>query len=178
MIFTPTEIEGMFVVTLEPHEDDRGYFARMFAAEEFQKAGIGDFNIVQINQAYTKASGVIRGLHWQTEPKEEAKFFQCLNGEIYDVAVDVRPGSKTFGKWVGVHLKSSEKQLIYIPKGLAHGYETLTEDCKVQYMVSEFYSPETEKGIRWNDSTLNIQWPIEPSFISEKDKSLPDFKKE
>jgi len=177
MIFTPTEIDGMFVVTLEPHEDDRGYFARMFAQEEFEKAGITDFKIVQINQAFTKEAGVLRGLHWQTKPKEEAKFFQCLEGEIFDVAVDVREGSKTFGKWVGVNLKATEKKLVYIPKGLAHGYETLTSNCKVQYMVSEFYAPETEKGFRWNDPTFNIKWPLEPAFMSEKDSSLPDFSK-
>lgn len=177
MIFNPTEIDGMFTVTLEPHEDDRGYFARMFAREEFEKAGITDFKIVQINQAFTKAKGVLRGLHWQTKPKEEAKFFQCLEGEIFDVAADVRPGSKTFGKWVGVHLKASEKTLVYIPKGLAHGYETLTENCKVQYMVSEFYSPDMERGFRWDDPAFNIKWPIKPTFMSDKDKNLPEFKK-
>lgn len=176
MIFTPTEIEGMFIVTLEPHEDDRGFFTRMFAQEEFEKAGITDFKIVQINQAFTKASGVLRGLHWQVKPKEEAKFFQCLDGEIFDVAADVRPESKTFGKWVGINLKGDEKKLIYIPRGLAHGYETLTENCRVQYMVSEFYAPDMERGFRWNDPTFKISWPMEPTFLSEKDKNLPDFK--
>ncbi|MGA2910233.1 MAG: dTDP-4-dehydrorhamnose 3,5-epimerase [Candidatus Microgenomates bacterium] len=177
MIFTPLEIEGMFEVTLEPHEDERGYFRRMYAEEEFQKAGITDFKIVQINQAYTKAAGVIRGLHWQTKPKEEAKFFQCLDGEIFDVIADVRKESKTFGKWVGVHLKGVEKKLLFIPKGAAHGYETLTKDCRVQYMVSEFYSPDYEVGFRWNDPFFKIDWPMPPSFISEKDSNLPDYKK-
>jgi dTDP-4-dehydrorhamnose 3,5-epimerase len=176
MIFTPTKIDGMFEITLEPHEDERGYFRRMFAQEEFAKAGINDFKIVQINQAYTKSSGVLRGLHWQTEPKLEAKYFQCLKGEIFDVVVDTRIGSKTYGIWEGFNLKSDEKKLLFVPGGCAHGYETLTDDCMVQYMVSEFYSPEYEKGIRWNDPTFNIKWPMEPTFMSEKDKNLPDFK--
>lgn len=177
MIFTPTKIEGMFEVTLEPHEDERGYFRRMFAQEEFEKAGITDFKIVQVNQAYTKAVGVMRGLHWQTKPKEEAKFFQCLAGEVFDVVADIRPKSKTFGKWVGTHLSGSEKKLLFIPKGLAHGYETLTKDCLVQYMVSEFYSPEYEVGFKWNDPFFDIKWPLLPSFVSEKDSNLPSFKK-
>ena len=175
MIFTPAKLSGVFAVTLEPHEDDRGYFVRMFAQEEFENAGIKDFKIVQINQAYTKNGGVLRGLHWQEKPKEEAKFFQCLDGEIYDVLVDVRRDSPTFGQWEGFNLKGSEKKLLYIPKGLAHGYETLVNSCRVQYMVSEFYSPEVEKGIRWNDPGLGIKWPLEPTFLSDKDKNLPLF---
>lgn len=178
MIFTPTKIDGAFEITLEPHEDERGYFRRMYAEEEFQGAGITDFKIVQVNQAYTKVSGVLRGLHWQIEPKLEAKYFQCLDGEIFDVVADVRPDSKTFGIWEGFHLKGNEKKLLFIPGGIAHGYETLTPDCKVQYMVSEFYSPEYERGFRWNDPTFNIKWPMAPTFMSDKDKNLPDFKKE
>lgn len=176
MIFTPTKVSGMFLITLEPHEDERGYFARMFAQEEFEKAGI-DFKMVQANQAFTKAKGVLRGLHWQTEPKLEAKVFQCLDGEIFDVVADIRPDSKTFGKWEGTNLKANEFRLLYIPAGVAHGYETLRENCRVQYLVSEFYSPEVEKGIRWNDPFFKIKWPLKPSFLSEKDTQFPDFKK-
>jgi dTDP-4-dehydrorhamnose 3,5-epimerase len=167
----------MFEVTLEPHEDERGYFRRMFAQEEFEKAGITDFKIVQINQAYTKAAGVLRGLHWQIKPREEAKFFQCLNGEIFDVIADVRRESETFGKWLGVHLKGEEKKLLYIPRGVAHGYETLTENCKVQYMVSEFYSPDKEVGFKWDDPFFKIDWPIPPTFVSDKDSNLPNFER-
>lgn len=176
MIFTPTEIDGAFLVELEPKIDERGYFARVFAQEEFQAAKI-DFKMVQTNQAFTKAKGVLRGMHWQTEPKLEAKLFQCLQGEIFDVICDTRLDSKTYGKWAGFNLKGDEFKLLFVPGGLAHGYETLTENCKVQYMVSEFYSPEFEKGFRWNDPTFNIKWPIEPTFLSEKDKSLPDYQK-
>lgn len=175
MKFIPTEIDGAFLVELEPHIDDRGYFTRFFAQEEFDKAGI-NFKMVQTNQAFTKAKGVLRGLHWQTEPKLEAKFFSCLAGEIFDVICDVRKNSPTYGKWEGFHLKGDEFKLLYIPGGIAHGYETLTENCKVQYMVSEFYSPEFEKGFRWNDSTFNIKWLMEPTFTSDKDANLPEFK--
>lgn len=176
MIFTPTEIDGAFLVELAPRIDQRGYFTRVFAQEEFKAAKI-DFKMVQTNQAFTKAKGVLRGMHWQTEPKLEAKFFQCLQGEIFDVICDTRLNSKTYGKWAGFHLKSDEFKLLFIPGGLAHGYETLTENCHVQYMVAEFYSPEFEKGFRWNDPTFNIKWPMEPSFMSEKDKNLPNYEK-
>lgn len=175
MIFTPSEIDGVFLVELQPRIDDRGYFTRVFAQEEFDAAKI-NFKMVQTNQAYTKAKGVLRGMHWQTEPKLESKFFQCLQGEIYDVICDTRPGSKTYGKWQGFNLKGDEFKILFIPGGLAHGYETLTENCRVQYMVSEFYAPETEKGFRWNDPTFNIKWPMEPTFMSEKDKNLPEYK--
>ena len=176
MKFLPTEINGAFLVELEPRIDDRGYFTRSFAQEEFDAAGI-KFKMVQTNQAFTKAKGVLRGLHWQVEPKLESKFFQCLQGEIFDVICDVRHGSPTYGKWAGFNLKGDEFKLLFIPGGLAHGYETLTENCRVQYMVSEFYAPETEKGIRWNDPTFNISWPLEPTFMSEKDKNLPNYEK-
>lgn len=175
MIFTPTKIKDAFVVTLEPHIDDRGYFTRFFAQEEFDKAGI-DFKMVQTNQAFTKAKGVLRGMHWQTKPKLEAKFFACLEGEIYDAICDVRNDSPTFGVWEGFHLKPDDFKLLFIPGGLAHGYETLTENCKVQYMVSEFYAPDYEKGFIWNDPTFKIEWPMEPTFMSDKDKNLPNFK--
>lgn len=174
MIFTPTKIEGMFYVDLEPHIDERGYFSRVFAQEEFEKAKI-DFKMVQVNQAFTKLKGVLRGMHWQTEPKLEAKFFQCLDGEVYDVVVDVRKDSPSYMKWAGTKLSGDKFRLLYIPGGLPHGYETLTKNCRVQYMVSEFYSPENEKGFRWDDPAFNIEWPIPPTFMSEKDKNLPNF---
>jgi len=176
MIFTPTAISGMFEITLEPRVDDRGYFSRVFCRNEFTNAGI-DFKMVQMNQAKTKAAGVLRGLHWQIAPKLEAKVFRCLQGKIFDVVADVRSDSPTFGKWAGYELSGDELKTLYIPGGVAHGYETLTPDCIVQYMVSEFYAPDHEKGIRWNDPFFKIKWPIPPTFLSEKDAHLPEFKK-
>jgi len=175
MIFTPAEISGAFYITLEPRTDDRGYFRRMFCQDEFTKAGI-NFHMVQINQAFTKAKGVLRGLHWQVPPKGEAKVFQCLKGKIFDVIADVRPKSPTFGEWIGTILDEDDPKLLYIPEELAHGYITLSENCQVSYMVSEFYAPQYEKGMRWNDPFFKIKWPISPTFLSEKDANFIDFK--
>lgn len=174
MIFTPTSIFGMYTVTLEPREDARGSFARVLCLNELSKAGL-DFHVAQINQASTKMKGVIRGLHWQTAPHEEAKVFQCIKGSICDVVADVRKDSPTFGKWIATELSASGPTLLFVPKGVAHGYQTLEDNCTVQYIVSEFYAPESEKGIRWNDPVFNIKWPLEPSFVSEKDSKWPDF---
>ena len=176
MIFSPAEISGMYIITLEPREDDRGSFARMFCQHELAKANI-EFTPVQINQAVTKNKGAMRGLHLQTAPKEEAKVFQCLEGSIFDVVADIRPDSPTFGKWLGTQLDADVPKILYIPKGVAHGYQTLKDNCRVQYLVSEFYSPETEKGVRWNDPFFNISWPLPPVSVSEKDSRFPDFKK-
>lgn len=176
MIFSPAEISGMYIITLEPREDNRGGFARLFCKNEFTKAGI-DFTAVQINQARTKNKGTLRGLHWQTAPKEEVKVFQCLEGSIYDVVADTRPDSPTFGKWLGTQLDADVPKILYIPGGLAHGYQTLKDNSRVQYLVSEFYSPENEKGVRWNDPFFKITWPLPPVSLSEKDSGYPDFKK-
>jgi dTDP-4-dehydrorhamnose 3,5-epimerase len=177
MKFIKTKIAGMYYVDLEPRGDDRGYFVRQYAEEEYQqKAGI-NFKMVQTNQAFTKDKGVLRGMHWQEYPKLEPKVFQCLDGEVYDVVADVRRDSPTYGKWLGTALKGDKLRLLYIPGGLAHGYETLTENCRVQYMVGEFYSPEQEKGIRWDDPFFKIKWPLKPAIMSDKDKSFADFKK-
>jgi len=176
MIFTPVPISGMYTITLEPRSDSRGSFARIFCQEEFKKAGIV-FNIAQINRTVTKDKWALRGLHMQTFPKEEAKVVGCIRGKVYDVVADVRPKSQTFGKWFGINLLASESTLVYIPKGVVHGYQTLAERSQVQYLVSEFYSPKHEFGIRWDDPYFNISWPHTPSAISPKDLQWPDFKK-
>jgi dTDP-4-dehydrorhamnose 3,5-epimerase len=177
MLFKPTSIAGMFTITLEPREDERGYFARQYCQNEFTKAGITDYRIVQINQAKTKIQGAVRGLHWQTAPKEEAKIFQCLEGEIFDVVADIRPDSPSFGKWLGVKLIGGSSTQLFIPKGVAHGYQVLSKECRVQYLVSEFYAPETERGIRYNDPLFTISWPAPVTFVTPKDQNWPDFKK-
>lgn len=176
MTFIPTAIQGMFRIKLDPRVDERGYFSRIFCQEEFTKAGISH-KIAQINQALTKASGTIRGLHWQIAPKLEFKVFRCIQGEVYEVAADVRPDSPSFGKWVGTRLSGNSLETIYLPGGVANGYQTLTQDCVVEYLNSEYYSPEHERGIRWDDPLFNITWPQKPSFLSTKDTSFPDFKK-
>lgn len=169
MIFTPTEFKDLYVIKREPRGDDRGWFARTFAKEELQKVGI-DFDIVHINQAFTKEKGTLRGMHWQIAPKEEGKIFQCIKGKIFDVAIDMREGSPTFHKWFGVELSEDNHTMSYIPKGFSHGYQTLTEDCLVQYFVSEYYAPEFEKGVMWNDPAFGIDWPIKNPILSPKDQ--------
>jgi dTDP-4-dehydrorhamnose 3,5-epimerase len=175
MIFTRTKIKGVYVISPEPREDSRGYFIRIFAKEELRKAGIS-FSIVHINRSLSKEKGVIRGMHYQKHPKGEDKIIQCLQGKIFDVAIDLRRDSKTYGQWVGEVLDAQNKKMLLVPKGCAHGFQTLKENSSVEYFVSEYYSPSHEEGIRYNDSFLDVNWPIKNAIVSEKDRSWPDFK--
>jgi len=175
MKFKETKIEGLYIIEPELKIDERGYFARIFCKNEFKKIGF-DFNIVQINRSLTKKRGTIRGLHFQKPPKSEDKIVVCLKGKIFDVALDLRKNSLTFGKWVGVELSEGNKKIFLIPKGFAHGFQTLTDDCEILYFMSEFYSPKYEGGIRWDDPFFNIKWPIKNPILSEKDKNWPLFK--
>lgn len=167
-----TPIDGLYLIEPEPRIDDRGYFARIFCTEELDKAGI-QFPIVQANHSFTKQKGTIRGMHFQSEPKSEGKIVLCLRGSIYDVAIDLRSTSPTYLQWFSVELSETNKKMLYIPKGFAHGLQTLTSDCLVQYFMSEFYSSDHAKGVRWNDPKFNIKWPIYSPFLSEQDKSWP-----
>ena len=175
MKITQTKIEGVFIIELEQREDSRGYFARVFAKEKLKKTGV-DFSIVHINRSLSKEKGVIRGIHYQKEPKEEDKIIQCLAGKIFDVALDIRPGSKTFGQWVSEILTPDNKKMLLLPKGCAHGFQTLEENSVVEYFVTEYYAPEFENGIRYNDPRFGIEWPIKDAVLSEKDTNWPDFK--
>lgn len=177
MIFYERKIKGLYVIEQELKSDQRGYFSRNFCFEEFFKATGVEFNIKQINQSWNKKVGTLRGMHMQIPPKSEDKIIQCLYGKVFDVAVDLRKGSKTYGQWVGEELSADNKKMFLIPKGFAHGLLTLTENCLMQYFLSEFYSPEYEKGFSWNDPYINIKWPIEPKIMSEKDKKWPYINK-
>jgi len=177
MIFNKTKLDGVYVIEPELKVDERGYFNRIFCREEMAKNRI-NFNIIQVNHSLTKEKGAIRGMHFQKEPKAEDKIVQCLKGAVYDVAADVRENSPTFGQWVAEKLTEENKKMIYIPKGFAHGFQTLTENSFLQYFMSEFYSPEHSSGVRWNDPFFNISWPIKnPTAISEKDQNWPLIKK-
>lgn len=145
---------------------------RTFCKEELNKYGL-QFTIVQVNQTLTKKKGTVRGMHFQTPPKAEDKIVQCLHGAIYDVAIDLRADSPTYGKWVAEELNEDNKKMFFIPKGFAHGFQSLTNNCEVQYFMSEFYSPEHASGVRWDDSIFNIKWPIKNLSLSEKDKNWP-----
>lgn len=170
MIFNKTEIEGLYIIEAELKSDERGYFSEIFSCEKFAKEGLS-FSVERLAQSLTKKRGTIRGMHFQKEPKAEIKIVQCLKGAIYDVAIDLRPNSLTYGKWLAQELNEKNKKLFFIPKGFAHGFQTLTSNCQVQYLISGFYSPENAEGVRWDDPFFNIKWPIKKPTLSEKDKS-------
>jgi len=168
-------MNGLYIIEPELKTDERGYFARIFCKKEFTKIGF-NFEIVQINRALNKKKGTIRGLHFQTPPKAEDKIISCVKGAIYDVAIDLRKDSPTFGRCVAEKLTEDNKKMFLIPKGFAHGFQTLTDNTEILYFMSEFYSPEYESGVRWNDPFFNIKWPLKPTLISRKDKNWPLMK--
>ena len=172
MKFHKTKIEGLYIIEPELKIDERGYFTRIFCKEELGKIGL-DFNIVQISQSLTKKKGTIRGMHFQKTPRAEDKIVQCIRGAIYDVAIDLRQGSPTYGQWIAEELTEDNRKMFLIPKGFAHGFQTLTDNCEVQYFTSEFYSPEHSSGVRWDDPFLRIKWPIKNPFLLERDKKWP-----
>jgi len=175
MKFTKTDINGVYVVEPEPRVDERGYFSRIFCKHELKDVGI-KARIVQINRSYTKDTGMIRGMHMQKSPRSEDKIVQCLKGSIFDVAIDMRKNSPTYGKWFGTVISEKNLRMLYVPKNFAHGFQALEPDCIVQYFVSEYYSPGYEVGIRWNDQAIAIKWPLQKAITSEKDASWPDIK--
>jgi len=175
MIFRETRLKGAFVVEMERREDHRGYFARTWCAEEFRSHGL-NISMVQANTAHSKVRGTLRGMHMQKAPYGEAKLIRCIRGAIYDVMLDVRPDSATFKEWVSVELDEKSNLMLFVPEGFAHGYQALRDDTEVFYLVSQFYSPECETGVRYDDPAFRIQWPIrDVALISEKDRSWPDF---
>lgn len=174
MIFTETKLKGAFVVEVKKLEDERGFFGRAWCQEEFEAHGIKT-KICQINTSFTKNKGTIRGMHYQVDPYQEAKFIRCTKGRIFDVMVDLRPNSPTFLQWVGNELSEDNYKMAYVPENFAHGFVSLVDNCEVYYPVSQFYTPGAERGMRWNDPAINIEWPIDIINISDKDKGHPDF---
>ena len=168
-------IKGVFEIQLEPHKDKRGFFMRVYDSEEFKKHKINK-NWVQENHSLSKDRGVLRGLHFQLPPHTETKLVRVVKGKILDVFVDLRKESKTFGDWDSIILSARNKKMIYIPKGFAHGFCTLTNNCEVVYKVDNNYNPDSERTLIWNDLTLEIDWPTENPIISEKDSNAKSFK--
>ena len=179
MIFKSTALEGLFIVELTPMIDERGWFARTFCKNEFEKIGFKK-ELVQINHSFTTKKGTLRGMHYQLPPHSEAKLIRCIAGAVYDVAIDLRKDSPTFLKWFGVELSAENKKMIFIPEGFAHGFQTLSDDSELIYHHSKFYTPDSEGAVRYDDPRVNIQWPLEVLNISEKDLIRPylttDFK--
>jgi len=172
--FEVTDVTGAFLVELEPRVDERGFFARAFAVDEFRAHGIV-FQPVQANVTYTHRAGTIRGLHYQVAPATEQKLIRCIRGAIFQVAVDVRPDSPTYLRYVGVRLDAESRGALYVPGGCAAGAQALTDDAEAFYLVSAAYSPEHERGIRFDDPELAISWPLEPTIVSAKDLAWRDF---
>ena len=169
MKFIETPLEGTYLIELETHDDDRGFFARVFCVREFEQMGLAS-QFVQVNNSLSGPRGTLRGMHYQLSPHAETKILRCIQGAFWDVILDLRPGSSSFGRWFGAELSAENRRMMYVPKGCAHGFITLTENSEAFYLVDEFYSPEYERGVRWNDPRFNIDWPIEPTVISEKDR--------
>ncbi len=175
MRFTPTKIAGVWIVDLERREDERGWFARTWCAEEFAKHGLNP-RLSQCSVSFNRRRGTLRGMHWQAAPHEEAKLARCLRGALWDAVLDLRPGSATFKQWVGVELSAESGRALYIPEGCAHGFQTLTDDTEVLYFISESWHPESARGVRWNDPAFGIEWPAQANAIlSERDRSYSDF---
>ncbi len=175
MQFLQTDIVGVYRIEPTIFSDTRGFFLRAYCQEEMQAANITT-SFVQGNLAGSRHRGTLRGLHFQTAPAREAKLVRCVRGAVFDVAVDIRPDSPTFGCWYGTILSGENKHMLYIPEGCAHGYLTLEDDSDVFYLVSAKYTPEAEQGIRWNDPFFKIDWPLTDNLIlSDKDRQWPDF---
>ena len=168
MKFINTPLSGSYLIDLEIKSDERGFFARYFCEKEFNKNGLNT-KWVQINNSLSYEKGTLRGLHFQNEPKSEVKLVRCIQGAIWDVIVDVRKNSKTFGKWFGAEITSTNRTMMYVPEGFAHGFITLEPNTEIIYLVSEFYSLADENTILWNDQSIDINWPIYPKIISDKD---------
>lgn len=172
MIFSETELRGAYRVDVDPKRDDRGSFARVFCGREFAEHGLRS-TFVQCNLSSNRKKGTLRGLHFQTAPHAECKLVRCTRGSVFDVIVDVRPRSTTFGRWSGVELSHHNQRMLYVPEGFAHGYLTLEDDTDVFYQVSVEYCPDAESGLRYDDLEVGIVWPFPPSILSDRDRRLP-----
>ena len=174
MQFNETTIPGAYVIDLEKRGDDRGFFARAFCEQEFAAHQLAT-RFVQVNNSLSAGKGTLRGMHYQLTPKAETKLVRCIRGALYDLILDLRKGSPTFGQSFGAELTAANRRMMYVPKGFAHGFITLADDTEAFYFVDEFYAPEHERGIRWNDPQFRLAWPIPPVVLSDKDASQRDF---
>lgn len=174
MIFTEMKLPGAYLIDPEPREDVRGHFSRVYCEREFGEHGLMT-RVAQTNSSWNVRRGTLRGMHYQLPPHGEAKLVRCTRGSIYDVIVDLRPGSRTFREWTGVELSADNRRMLYVPEQFAHGFLTLEDATEVTYQVSEFYTPGAERGLRWDDPVLGIEWPDTVVVISEKDRVWPDL---
>ena len=175
MRFTETRVSGAYLVEPEPRTDERGFFARVWCRDEFAAHGL-TAEFVQCNDSFSARRGTLRGLHYQVAPHGEVKLVRCVRGSVFDVVVDLRPGSSTYKRWVGTTLSAENRIMMYVPEGCAHGYLTLEDASEVVYPVTSPYQPGAERGVRWNDPAFGIEWPIAPPLtMSPKDERWPDY---
>ena len=174
MVFIETRLKGAFTIEPELVQDGRGFFARTFDQKEFEARGL-NARVVQCNISSNKKKGTLRGMHYQIAPYQEAKLVCCTKGAIYDVIIDLRPNSHTFKKWEAAELTATNRRMLYIPEGFAHGFQTLQDDTEVFYQMSEFYHPESARGVRWDDRAFGIVWPDDVRVVSDRDRQYPDF---
>lgn len=177
MRFRELDLPGAFEVELEKHGDDRGFFARAWCRKELSEHGLST-NVVQANLSLSRRKGTLRGMHFQLPPAAESKFIRCVRGGILDVILDLRPESPTYGDWTAVELTEDNRRAVYVPEGFAHGFQTLTDDAEVFYLVTALYSPELERGVRYDDPAFEIEWPLDVTEISDKDRRYPDYEPE
>jgi dTDP-4-dehydrorhamnose 3,5-epimerase len=170
--FDHTAIPGVVVVEPVSQPDERGFFARTFCRREFEAAGLSA-EIVQSSVSYNRVRGTLRGMHFQAAPALEAKVVGCARGRIFDVALDVREGSPGYGRWVAFELSPADGRMLYVPEGVAHGFQSLEDDSVVTYQISEFYEPALSRGVRFDDAQVGIRWPLEPTVVSSRDRGLP-----
>lgn len=175
MKFVATELAGAYLIELERMEDERGFFARTFCRDEFAARALRS-SFVQCNVSFNARKGTVRGMHFQEKPHEEAKLVRCTRGAIYDVIVDIRKSSPTYKRWTAVELTADNGRMLYVPEGLAHGFQTLEDNSEVFYQMSEMHHPESARGLRWNDPAFAIRWPLPDPIISQRDAQYPDFK--
>jgi dTDP-4-dehydrorhamnose 3,5-epimerase len=174
MICTPTEVEGVYVIDTEPFVDERGMFARVFDDQVFRDLGL-ETTAMQFSVSYNPTKGTLRGMHYQDGEHAEVKVIRCTQGAVYDVAVDLRPESPSFRRWVAADLSAANYRQLYVPKGCAHGFLTLEPNSEVYYQIFHPYVPEASVGVRWNDPAFGVQWPAEPALMSPRDAAYPDF---
>ena len=175
MRFTETKVAGAFLIEPEPVADERGFFARAWDRAELEARGL-DASLAQCSISFSHRRGTLRGLHYQAAPHQEVKLIRCTQGAIWDVALDLRPDSPTYGAWFGTELSAANRAMLYIPRGCAHGQLTLTDSTEVFYQISAPYAPEAARGVRFDDPAFGIEWPIEVEVINDRDRNYPDFR--
>jgi dTDP-4-dehydrorhamnose 3,5-epimerase len=174
MRFSGTELEGAWLIEPVPLRDERGFFARTFCAAEYAAHGL-ETQFVQHSTSHSTVRGTLRGMHFQREPQAEVKVVSCLKGAILDVIIDLRPNSSTFGRWQGFELTADNRRQIYVPRGFAHGLQSLCDDVEVGYLISNAYDPAAASGVRYDDPAFQIDWPLPPRLLSDRDRTWPDF---